>query len=485
VGMGIPLSRLAGAAMVAMIAQLLNLDVVDATIPAWVAAVQLAAGVLIPLLLTVLPIVRGSRISVRQALDHHGVSSRFGVARLDVWLARFGAFGQTFSLSLRNAFRQRSRLLLTLALLAAGGAVFMSALNLSRMWDVKLRTVTEYRRDDVELRLAEGAHASAALLEQLRHIPGVVAVEPWAVTETAFGQTGAYPVVRTYPDKGHAGSAMVALPLDTRLLRPYPLSSGRWLSREGDAENELVFNQIAHAQVPRAKLGDLVHVTIEGKDTAWRLVGFVQDIGSPAATAYVSAAAYARAVGPENAIRVAFADRGEATSRRLTGQIEALLEAHQVRVRTTTPITELRSAIADHMRVLVSSLLALALLMAVVGSLGLASTMSVNVLERTRELGVMRAIGATPARIARLIVGEGLVTGGLSLVFAFALSLPLSSAIGGLIGRMAFRAPLALAISPPALAWWVGLVVVGSIAATLYPAARAARLTTREALAYE
>jgi putative ABC transport system permease protein len=149
------------------------------------------------------------------------------------------------------------------------------------------------------------------------------------------------------------------------------------------------------------------------------------------------------------------------------------------------PLSLLRSAIAEHMGVLVRSLLAMAFLMAAVGVLGLMSTMSMNIFERTRELGVMRAIGATPQAIGQLVVIEGLIIGVLSLVFAFSFSLLLSAFIGNLIGNMSFRTPLPLSIAPLAFLIWTGLVFLGSILATTYPAWRAGRITTREALSYQ
>ena len=108
-----------------------------------------------------------------------------------------------------------------------------------------------------------------------------------------------------------------------------------------------------------------------------------------------------------------------------------------------------------------------------------------NILERTREIGIMRAIGATPKKISALIVWEGLLIGSMSIFIAFALSLILSTYMGRLIGNMAFRTPLSLTISGLALGIWILIIILGSYAATLYPARRANKITTREALAYE
>ena len=111
--------------------------------------------------------------------------------------------------------------------------------------------------------------------------------------------------------------------------------------------------------------------------------------------------------------------------------------------------------------------------------------MSMNILERTREIGVMRAIGATPNKIRNLVVWEGLSIGALSIFIAIVLSIMLSTYMGRLIGNMAFRTPLSLTVSTLALGVWVLIIVAGSYVATIFPARRANKITTREALAYE
>jgi putative ABC transport system permease protein len=148
------------------------------------------------------------------------------------------------------------------------------------------------------------------------------------------------------------------------------------------------------------------------------------------------------------------------------------------------PMTLIRNAIAEHMSVLVSALLALSILMALVGAFGLAATMSMNIMERTRELGVMRAIGATPAVIGRIVVIEGSAISAFSVVLAVALSVGLSSFMGRLIGNMAFRTPLPLAFSSLGFGLWLLILIVGSAAATAIPARNSGRMTVREALAY-
>ena len=228
-------------------------------------------------------------------------------------------------------------------------------------------------------------------------------------------------------------------------------------------------------------------LAVDGKSTSWKIVVFTEDVGS-SATAYVSLETFSRIVGSSDKIgilRIAFKDRTRENARNKSRQVDDVLEKNKISIGSSIPVWLLHNAVAAHMKVLVNSLLSMAILMAVVGLLGLTSTISMNVLERTREIGVMRAIGATPKKIKRLIVFEGLTIGVLSIAIAFTASITLSYFMGKFIGSISFRTPLTLTISPTAMAIWISIILVGSYFASVVPARRANKITTREALAYE
>jgi putative ABC transport system permease protein len=111
--------------------------------------------------------------------------------------------------------------------------------------------------------------------------------------------------------------------------------------------------------------------------------------------------------------------------------------------------------------------------------------MNMNIAERTRELGVLRAVGATPGTIVRLLLAEGMLMSGMSLLFAWLASLLFSALLGVVIGGMAFRTPLPLVIAWWGVLAWIVLLALVGVGATLYPAWRAGRMSTRAALAYQ
>ena len=128
------------------------------------------------------------------------------------------------------------------------------------------------------------------------------------------------------------------------------------------------------------------------------------------------------------------------------------------------------------------TLLALATLTAAVGGLSLGSAMSNAVITRTRELGVLRAIGASRRQLRRAILVEGFLVATVSVVCAAAFGSVLSLGLGTLLGKLSFKIALPWSFSLPGLgAWSVGLALL-TLLATWWPATRAARLSVREAL---
>ncbi len=477
----IPLSKLAATGFYNQIAVLLNLEIRNASIPYWVPLVQVASGIIIPIIAAAFPVIRGSRISVRNALDNHGVDiQNVNTNSWTMKLSQFNFISETFLLSIRNVFRQRSRLYMTLGLLATGGAMFMMALNVSEAWNENLKQTYKQRLYDLEVKLNNSIDANS-ILEKIRKIPGVRVAEGWNYSPTSVSKDNSIEVTQTYPDKGHGSFTMLALPIPTQLLN-LSVVDGKWL--HNSSINDVVLNQSARGSL---KIGDHVSFSIDGAPTDWRVIGFTEDVGSPA-TAYVSYEVLSKIMNTTNKakmLRISYADRSNENAMRKNLEIESLLEKENISVSGTIPVWLLQNAIAGHMKVMVNSLMAMAILMALVGTLGLMSTMSMNVLERTREIGVMRAIGATPKKIRNLVVWEGLFIGGLSFSIAVILSLILSIYIGQFIGKISFGIPLTLTVSKLALGVWVIIIVVGSYVATLFPARRANKITTREALAYE
>ena len=479
--LAIPSSLLAARALAGMAAANLNIKIASAAVPWWVLALVCAAGLLVPLLAAAVPVGRASRTTVQKAIHDSGTPlEAFGARRFDAWLSRRRGWSPLISLGMRNAFRRRGRLILTLGLLAAGGAMFLAGRDTSEAWKLRLGEVQSGRKYDVAIRFQK-PEPTAKALAVARGVPGVTSAEAWGTVSAAWGDETGLHVAHTYPDQGHGSFQVTGLPADTKLVR-FPVLAGRWL-RTGD-DGVVVLNHLAAAAVPDVTVGSTVTISVGGRPQTWRVVGLVRDLGSPA-TAYVPSPTLARATGASDTTELLYVACGGQERDEVIRRVESSLEKADLGIDISVPVTLLRSAVGGHMAVLLGLLLGLAALMTLVGVLGLTAAMSTGVVERTRELGVMQAVGASPSLVLRVILAEGLFVGLLSSVLAVLLSLPLTALVGGILGRLAFRVPLPLVVAPGAVAVWIAIAMAASALATAVPAWRASRMTVREALAFD
>jgi putative ABC transport system permease protein len=234
-------------------------------------------------------------------------------------------------------------------------------------------------------------------------------------------------------------------------------------------------------------IGSTVNLKINGKENDWVIVGITR---SPmmGAMAFVNYDYFSRIT---NEIDRAIISQVRLDDRSLENQlifgqvIEDTYRNSGFRVQQMQTIGQLRKAISTMFNGMISFLLAMAMLLGIVGGLGLMGTMSINVLERTREIGVMRAIGASNSSILRIILVEGLIIGLISWTIGGLIAIPASRALNAAIGIALFESVPSYVFSTGGAMLWLGVVLVLAVLASLLPARNATRLTVREVLSYE
>ena len=474
---GLPFGLLGAIGLAKLAASFLNFTISQYDLPASVALLQAAVGLLMPIGVALYPILSGTRISVYDAIYEYGLNDEDRKALIDRVLVKIRQLSPPVMLSLRNTFRNKARLAFTVVTLTLAGAMFMAAFSTRASLTAQINEVGRYVAFDAALGVPYGTSRFAVEREALR-IPGVTVAEGWMA---ASG-------IVMHAD-GTEGDEIdiTGLPVDTKTIEP-SFQSGRWL-RETDTR-QVVINDDYLEQEPDVKVGSSITLKVGTTEHTYEVVGILSKHLS-GARVYMNFDTLAKLTGRQNqadSIRIrASADQlGSAATQ---DQLAAQLEKHFKDAGLSTGSSQTRhmsyEMFTSAFDIILLVLVVMAGLLAIVGGLSLTGTMGMNVLERTREIGVLRAVGAANPAVRQVVVVEGVVVGLMSWVFSALLSVPVSRLLAGAVVESVLKAAVNFQYSVLGVGVWLAIVIVIGIFSSLGPAGNAVRLSVREVLDYE
>jgi putative ABC transport system permease protein len=279
--------------------------------------------------------------------------------------------------------------------------------------------------------------------------------------------------------------ALYIPPVNTNLLNP-TMIDGRWL-QTGDTDAIVVSNHFVNLR-PEVKVGDKVQMRWNDKDTQFQVVGIFRMSGTfPAPLTYITPAGLTLIGGDPlqaNELKLVMDLHDQERQEEILMAVQSRLSdlGLEATLHTGSEIIAQQRSVVN---ILISLLVAMGLLIAIVGGLGLMGTMGMNVLERTREIGVLRSIGAGNAEIFRLVLVEGLLIGMISCGFSALIAIPITRFLDNSLGQALMTVPIVYIFSFQGLWIWLVIVLFLSTIACLLPARNAVRLTIRDILAYE
>jgi len=269
------------------------------------------------------------------------------------------------------------------------------------------------------------------------------------------------------------------------LIEPI-LVTGRWI--RSDDVRKLAVSEGALKYFPDLKPGDRINLKFESRDEVWEVVGifkFVDREGVLAYAPYEYVSRMNHLVNRAYSFRLVTDRHDRLYQDTKAEELDTYLRAHGFKVRMAEAGRASLDTAVESLDTLVVFLLIMAILTAIVGSMGLTGTMGMNVLERTREIGIMRAIGADDRAVMRTVSAEGVFIGMISFGLAVILSIPFTYMLSTIVSLAVFQTPINVVFTYLGYAIWLGLVLFLSTIASILPARNAARLTIREVLAYE
>ena len=316
----------------------------------------------------------------------------------------------------------------------------------------------------------------AKLTADAQSAPGVAAAQPrisgYAYVVSARGKAPENVTSDT------AGSPIAENWIDDASLNPYTLVEGTKPSQPGDV---VIDRGTANSSLIAP--GDTVSVISKDGATPGRVVGIVRfgSVDSPGAVPVVlftfnDAQKLLGEVGRIDAVLVRAKEGVNAKT--LATSLQTLLPKGVEAVTGKTVTKESENQVAEGLRFVTAFLLIFAVLSLIVGAFIIANTFAISISQRTRELALLRAIGASRGQIGRMMLGEALV---MSIV----------GSVTGLLGGIALAAglksilratgvdlpPSPVVVRPGTIAWSLGIGLIVTIGAAAAPAWRAARIS--------
>jgi len=443
---------------------------------------QVFAAIAAPLIAALWPVLGGATITVREAISSYGLGGDFGSTWLDRGVERIGQrlLPSSYAMALSNMFRRKGRLILTQLVLITAGTMFLMVMSLSASITRTLDNDLGRRGYDINLWF-EGEQRIERAVEMAESLDEVEEAEIWFSHSATILREG-----QRLAEAG-LGADLVGIPADSDMYQPL-IVAGRWLE-PGDGRVIVMGKETADDN--NIQLGDTVTLDLaELGDHDWQVVGLYQVIfggGFSSDTVYAPQDAVFEAVkklqqGSQAYVRTRFHDADYTAA--ANAKLKDLYAGYNINVFYSQTMQEIRQQANSQFSITTTMLMFLAIIVALVGGIGLMGSLSISVVERTREIGVMRAIGARSGTIMGMFVMEGVLQGLLSWAISVPISFALGHPLANALGQTMFEANLDYQYNYGAVAiWLVGVLIISALASVL-PARNATQIRVRDSLAY-
>jgi putative ABC transport system permease protein len=478
----LPLGAMVAFSMTKSLLNLYNIDFDQFQYSSQAIMFQAASALAAPMLAGLPPILKGARITVREAIASYGLGGDYRSGWLDRLVEGIGQrwLPSYYAQSLGNMFRHKGRLLLTQVVLVAAGSTFLMVMSLNSSLTLTLDNF--FQRQDYESVLTFGKNQRMDRVRTFaQSVPGVEQVELRLIQGANLYVEG-----QLVKEAG-IGTNIKGIPENSDFFEPL-IVAGRWFA-PNDGPAVVISRDTGKKN--NINVGDIVTLNLgEMGEDEWLVIGlyepvfaggyYTDTIYAPLETLYNRTKKYNR--GSELLIRTTSTE-AEFTAT-VTKNIKDFFESHSMKVVDSQTQAALRATNEWSFSITTSMLLALSVIVAIVGGIALMGVLSIGVIERTKEIGVLRAIGARSPVILGMFVMEGIFQGCLSWLVSIPISFLASPSVASTLGHVMFGTTLDYQYNWSAVGVWLGIVVVISAVASLLPARSAIRISVRDSLAY-
>jgi putative ABC transport system permease protein len=430
--------------------------------------VSLAVGILAPPLAALPAVRRGTRIDLREALESTG-SAVGGQDAADRMLRRFRFAPRTVQIGLRGVGRRKRRSIATAVIVALAVSNLLATLGLAASVTQTTRAEWADHFEDLRVWTSGSKLFDDRAAETIRTTPGVAAAQPALVTDVEL-----------------AGEEAFVWGVPHEPLFRYRLSDGRWFTAaEEQGRERVAVIERNLALTIGTEVGDQITLSTAGGAAPLRIVGIAKNQQENGTVLFVPLTTVRSVLGAPSGtstywIKTTTVDH-TLIDRTMTA-LEDRLTALGYDVGGEITYVEERDNVAEN-RTITTSIAVLGFIIVAISMVGLANAITMSVLERTREIGVLRCIGARARDVRRIFLTEGVAVAVAGCLLGIPLGYLLEVGLVWLVKQIVnVEFPV---VFPP---WNIVIALLGTVLLAaliaLVPIRRATRLRPGDALRY-
>ncbi|MGE5690056.1 MAG: FtsX-like permease family protein [Pseudomonadota bacterium] len=437
----------------------------EVSVPVVVASV--AVGLVAPPLAALPAVRRGSRIPVREGLEEVP-ALQGGQAALDRSLRRVGFLPRTAQIGVRSVTRRGRRSITTVVQVALAVGTLLAVLALVDSVTRTTNAVWNEARWDIELNTVVGTQFDARADRLIRTTPGVARAQPTLTNLLTFKGEDAF--LDGFPEQP--------------LFRT-PITEGRMFTG-AEAASRARVAVIARnlARTTGTHVGETVTLQTAAGPASFRVIGETSSQWYNGVNFYVPLQTLQELLQRDtvNGYLIATTSADHGAIDRTTTRLENRLTAAGYGVGTQVKYSAQRANVSQN-KVISTAIGVLGLLIVAISMVGLVNAITMSVLERTREIGVLRCIGARARDIRRIFTAEGVAVA----LAGWLLGIPVGYALARLFSWLMLEVvKIDFGFSFPPLNLVIALVgtVVIALLIIRVPLRRAVRLRPGDAIRY-
>ncbi|MEW6981256.1 ABC transporter permease [Colwelliaceae bacterium 6471] len=479
--LSLPLAYVVAIWYVDMLLPMMNFNVESYRVPLWVLLIEIGMGIGVPMVAAFVPIKKASQLTIRETFMEYNQQQDHHANWFERLVYQLSFSSPAISLAVRNSIRNRSRFILTMGVLAFAAALLMATFNITRTMNNTIAVEQASKNWGIALKFKQNVTV-ATVVDMLKDISGITATE-------AFNRSPAA-IIDTHDESTEQSSAASdphKLLVTLTKLKPgstmlnMPVITGRWLSDDNAVDlPEVVVSQMVIKHMPELEIGMSINIESQGNIRLFKLVGIVRNIG--AASIYTR---NTETLISANGLYLSTTTQSRSSLNQLRKTLYSIAEQRGVPLSYINTAWQSVDVVEDHFEIIFYLMMLLTVIIIFIASNGIMLTMMTNIIERTRENGVLKAVGASNKELAKMLFFEAVFIGVLAWLVGCFVTLPLSFVVAYSLGILLIQTPFELVLQPMVFLYTLPITVVVTTIASMIPMKNMMKMPVREALIYE